>query len=147
MGSSVQHGNLFAKRKYTAVLNLGIAINAIPASVSETRESEARTFNGDFDPRGFLTNREPPFAPLGMVMITLDSCQEDDEYEEQLERRNKAMIAKASAMEDDGKGIPNKTTNKGMSILNNTKMKLVLMHVRTYALRYSSLLTVSTDTY
>ena len=82
-----------------------------------------------------------------MVMIKLDSCQEDDEYEEQLERRNKAMIAKASAMEDDGKGIPNKTTNKGMSILNNTKMKLVLMHVRTYALRYSSLLTVSTDTY
>ena len=61
------------------------------------------------------------------VKVTAIRTEQDDEFEEQLVRRKKAMAA--SEMEDDGKGgIRKKMTKKGMSVLNNTKMKLMGKH-------------------
>ena len=63
------------------------------------------------------------------VKVTAIRTEEDDEFEEQLERRKKALAAKANAAEDDGKGgIRKKMTKKGLSVLNNTKMKLIGKH-------------------
>ena len=88
--------------------------------------------NEDEDPGGDADGGEREFDDgwkRQTVKVTAIRTEEDEEFEEQLERRKKALAVKARTAEDDGKGgVRKKMTKKGMSVLNNTKMKLMGKH-------------------
>lgn len=62
-------------------------------------------------------------------VMAIRTEEDEEEFEEQLERRKKALAAKSNAIEGEEKGgIRKKMTKKSMSVLNNTKLKLMGKH-------------------
>lgn len=59
-------------------------------------------------------------------VTTIRTEDEDEEFEARLERKKKAL--EAAKVSTDDKGIIKKMTKKGMSVLTNTKMKLMGKH-------------------